>query len=456
MTYAQLVEKQNRFFATNKSRDLEFRKQALQKIQTILTENEAAFIEALQKDLGKPELEAVSTETSYLKGDVQDALKNLKSWARPKKISTPLVLQPAQSFIYSEPFGTTLIIAPWNYPLQLAISPLIGAIAAGNTVILKPSEVTVHTQKLLVDLISKNFPEEYIACIGGGLEESQALLEEKFDFIFFTGSTRVGRIVMQKAAKHLTPVCLELGGKSPCIVESDIDIPTAAKRIVWGKFMNAGQTCVAPDYLCINRKIADVFINELKKTVEAFYTNNALQSTSLARIVNEDHFTRLQNLIQKSEVLAGGKTDRAKLRIEPTLIGNMKWTDPIMEEEIFGPLLPIMIYDKIEDVLATIRARPKPLAFYLFTKNKNLQDEVARTMPFGGACFNDTIIHLANSDLPFGGVGESGIGGYHGRHSFECFSHKKSVLRKPFALDAAMRYPPYTAAKLKLIKFFIG
>lgn len=456
MTYTPLVEKQNRFFNTNKTRDLEFRKEALKKIQKILIENEPKFIEALQKDLGKPELEAVSTETSYLKGEAEDALKNLKAWAAPKKISTPLVLQPAKSFIHSEPYGTTLIIAPWNYPLQLALSPLIGAIAAGNTAILKPSEVTVHTQKLLVDLISQNFSDEYIACIGGGLAESQALLEEKYDFIFFTGSTRVGRIVMQKAAKHLTPVCLELGGKSPCIVEDDIDIATAAKRIVWGKFMNAGQTCVAPDYLCINRKIAEKFIKELKSTIEAFYSAKALESTSLARIVNQDHFDRLEKLLKQSEIVAGGKTDRNSLRIEPTLIGNTKWTDPIMEEEIFGPLLPMMVYDNVEDVLATIRSRPKPLAFYLFTKNKTLQNEVARTMPFGGACFNDCIIHLANSNLPFGGIGESGIGGYHGRHSFECFSHKKSVLKKPFALDAAMRYPPYTASKLKLLKFFLG
>ncbi len=456
MTYTSLVEKQKRFFATNATRDLAFRRDALLKIQSILTKNETKFIEALKKDLGKPELEAFSTETAYLRGEVADALKNLKRWAKPKKISTPLVLQPAKSFIHSEPYGTTLIIAPWNYPLQLALSPLIGAIAAGNTVVLKPSEITVHTQKLLVDLLTESFPDEFIACIGGGLAESQALLEEKYDFIFFTGSTRVGRIVMQKAARHLTPVCLELGGKSPCIVEADIDIATAAKRIVWGKFMNAGQTCVAPDYLCINRKIADKFIIELKKTIAEFYSNEAIESSSLARIVNADHFERLEKLLKGSEVLSGGKTDRAKLRIEPTLIGNMQWTDSIMDEEIFGPLLPIMVYDNFDEILNEIRSRPKPLAFYLFTRNKTLQNQVAQTMPFGGACFNDCIIHLANSDLPFGGVGDSGIGGYHGRHSFECFSHKKSILNKSYALDAAMRYPPYTDGKLKLLKFFIG
>lgn len=456
MAYSSLIQKQREFFNSGKTRDLEFRRKSLKTLQTLLLENADAFREALHKDLAKPEIEAYTTEIAYLNGEVEEALKNLNKWAKPKRISTPLVLLPAKSHIHSEPYGTVLIIAPWNYPLQLAVSPMIGAMAAGNTIILKPSEVTRHTQTLLVSLLEQAFPQEYVACIGGGLAESQALLEEKYDFIFFTGSTRVGKIVMEKAARHLTPVCLELGGKSPCIIEEDIDVAVAAKRIAWGKFMNAGQTCVAPDYLCINRKVADRFVEELKKTLNEFYSERPLESESLASIVNQSHFERLVELIKSGNVIAGGKSDSKKLRIEPTLLGDTNWNDSVMEDEIFGPVLPIMTYDNVDDVLSVIRSRPKPLAFYLFTKNKILQKKVSETMPFGGACINDCIIHLANSELPFGGVGDSGIGGYHGRYSFECFSHKKSVLTKPFALDAAMRYPPYTAGKMKLLKFFMG
>jgi aldehyde dehydrogenase (NAD+) len=452
----KIVQSQREFFATGKTRDIEFRIEALKKLQNILVRNDKQIIEALHKDLRKPELEAYSTEIAYVLSDIKHVIKNVRKWAKPQKVRTPFLLKPAKSQLFSEPFGTTLIIAPWNYPFQLTVSPLIGALAAGNTAVLKPSEVTPATQKLLLELIANTFPAEYVACIGGGVEESQALLNEKFDFIFFTGSTRVGRIVMEKAAKHLTPVCLELGGKSPCIVDKEVDLKVAARRIAWGKFMNAGQTCVAPDYLCIHKDIYDTFLDHLKAAVEEFWGTNPQKSDSLARIVNETHFDRLVQFIDKDKIVVGGQVDRNDKFISPTILRHSQWDDRVMIEEIFGPILPTMPYTDIPTLLSQINSRSKPLAFYIFTRNKTLQNEVLNRMPFGGACVNDCLVHLANPDLPFGGIGESGIGAYHGEHSFDVFSHKKSVLRKPFALDASMRYPPYTNSKLKIIRFFMG
>lgn len=450
-----LIESQRRFFATGKTRDLSFRVEALNKLLRILQDREEEIIEALRLDLNKPQLEAYSTEIAYVLEDIKQVIRNVGKWSKPKKIGSPLVLMPAKSRIYSEPYGNTLIIAPWNYPFQLTVSPLIGAIAAGNTAILKPSELTPHTQKLLCKLIGEAFPAEYVTCVGGGVEESQALLNEKFDFIFFTGSTKVGRIVMEKASKYLTPVCLELGGKSPCIVDADIDVKTTARRIVWGKFMNAGQTCVAPDYVLVDRKVQDRLVSELKTTLEEFYGKDAKASDSYARIVNTNHVDRLSKLINQKKVLHGGKVAREEKFIEPTLVAG-DWSDEVMEDEIFGPILPIIAYDNLDTALNEVRRRSKPLAFYLFTKNKNLQEKVITNMSFGGACVNDCIVHLANPDLPFGGVGESGIGSYHGQTSFDLFSHKKSVLMKPFWGDATMRYAPYTNLKMKLIRFFMG
>lgn len=451
-----IIQKQRQFFRTGQTRDIDFRIESLKKLERILIEKEPEITEALAKDLKKPTLEAYSTEIAYVLEDVRFVLKNIKKWASVQKIKSPLVLQPAKSQIYSEPFGVTLIIAPWNYPFQLVVSPLIGALAAGNTVVLKPSEATPHTQKLLVDMISKTFPAEHVVCLGGGLEESKALLEEKFDFIFFTGSTRVGRIVMEKAAKHLTPVCLELGGKSPCIVDQNVDLKVAARRIIWGKFMNAGQTCVCPDYLMIHENIYEKFVQQLKNTIKEFYGADPKQSSSYPRIVHEQHFDQLSKLLQKGKIEAGGDSDRSQKYIAPTLISGITWEDPIMQDEIFGPLLPMMKYSNLEEALRQIEGRPKPLAFYLFTTDTGLQNQVLNRMSFGGACINDCVVHLANPELPFGGVGDSGLGAYHGRHSFDLFSHKKSVLRKPFYLDANMRYAPYTDMKLKLIRFFMG
>lgn len=451
----RLVQKQRDFFLTGKTRDLKFRKQALTKLLNLISGNQPAILKALREDLGKPELEAYSTEIAYVLEDVKHVLKSFQEWAEPQRVSTPLVLQPATSELHSEPFGTTLIIAPWNYPFQLVVSPLIGAIAAGNTAVLKPSEATPATQALLQKLIGETYEDEYIACVGGGLEESQALLEQHFDFIFFTGSPRVGQIVMEKAAKNLTPVCLELGGKSPCIVDKNVDLKVAARRVVWGKFMNAGQTCVAPDYLLIHKEIYTDFVNSLKTAIKEFYGDDPLKSDSYARIVNKGHFKRLVGFLKGGNV-SGGRHDESQLYIEPTLIEDIDLQHPLMKEEIFGPILPLIKYSETEEALRTIRQQTKPLAFYVFTKNKKLQNTILEQMPFGGACVNDCVVHLANPNLPFGGIGTSGMGMYHGKYSFEAFSHKKSVLRKPFALDATMRYAPYTQAKLKLIKFFMG
>lgn len=451
-----IIKKQRAFFKSGRTRDVEFRIAALNKLLKILTVHEKDIIEALHRDLRKPQLEAFSTEIAYVLEDIRYVIKKIRKWSRPQKLGSPIVLMPAKSRIYSEPFGNTLIIAPWNYPFQLAVSPLIGALAAGNTAIVKPSELTPYTESLLARLIGEAFPQDYVACVTGGPEISQELLEEKFDFIFFTGSTKVGKIVAEKAAKHLTPVCLELGGKSPCIIDKNVDLKTTCRRITWGKFMNAGQTCVAPDYLLVDRAIYPKFVAELGKTVEEFYGKDIQASDSYARIVSEGHFSRLTGLMDSKKIAFGGKVDRADKFIEPTLLKDADWSDAVMDDEIFGPLLPIIPYDSLEPVLAKIAERPKPLALYIFSKDSAFQEKILNTLSFGGACVNDCIVHLANPDLPFGGVGDSGIGAYHGKHSFDLFSHKKSVLKKPFWGDATMRYAPYTNVKLKLIRFFMG
>lgn len=451
-----IVAKQKSFFKTGKTRSLTFRKQALKKLLNLLESNEEKVTKALYQDLRKPALEAYSTEIAYVLSDIKHVLAHFEDWASTESVSTPLVLQPATSELMKEPFGTTLIMAPWNYPFQLTVSPLIGAIAAGNTAVLKPSEVTTHTQKLLIELISKSFDPEYIACIGGGLAESQKLLQQQFDFIFFTGSPRVGKIVMEKAAKHLTPVCLELGGKSPCIVDKNVNLKVAARRIIWGKFMNAGQTCVAPDYLLVNENIYNDFVAQLKETLKEFFGSDAQKSDSYARISSKSHFERLVGFLNQGGQTTGAGQDITDLYIEPTLLEAIEWDHPIMEEEIFGPILPIFKYSKIEEALDLIATKSKPLAFYVFSKDKGLQNQILENTAFGGACVNDCIVHLANPNLPFGGIGNSGMGMYHGKYSFDTFSHKKPVLRKPFALDATMRYAPYDSFKLKLIKFFMG
>ncbi len=436
-----LIQKQREFFATGQPKDLAFRREQLQRLKQVIIEDETAIINAVKADLRRPELEAYF-EMSPL-GEINFALKHLKSWTKPQKVPGTAAQFPASSFIYPEPLGVVLIIGPWNYPFQLLISPLVGAIAAGNCAILKPSEIAVNTSKVIRDLITKTFDPAYIAVVEGGVETSQALLAEKFDHIFFTGGTKIGRIVMEAAAKHLTPVTLELGGKSPCIVDVEVQLEYTAKRIIWGKFINAGQTCIAPDYLLVDSKIKADLIPALQGCIKDFFGENPETSPDLARIISQSHFNRLTEFLKEGKILIGGETNPETRYIAPTLIDNVGWDSPIMQEEIFGPILPILEYQDLGEAIAKINSRPKPLALYLFSKDQEKQQRILNETSSGGLCFNETVMHVGSKYLPFGGVGESGIGSYHGKASFDCFSHYKSVLKQTFLFDIPLRYAPY-------------
>ncbi|AFY83235.1 aldehyde dehydrogenase [Oscillatoria acuminata] len=449
-----VIEAQRQFFATGKTKDLDFRIEQLQRLKQALIDSKELVINALNKDLKKSEFEAYLMELGGIR-EINYVLKHIKSWTKPKTVARPLDQFPSVARIYPDPLGVVLIVSPWNYPFSLTISPLIGAIAAGNCITLKPSEIAPHTSHLVADLIRKIFDPSYIAVVEGGVEVSQDLLSQKFDHIFFTGGTQIGRIVMEAAAKHLTPVTLELGGKSPCIVEADIDLPTACKRIVWGKFINAGQTCIAPDYLLVNRRIKRDLLVGIERTITEFFGQNPANSPDYGRIINDKQFERLRGLLQDGEIRVGGQTDAGDRYIAPTVLDGVSLTSPIMQEEIFGPILPVLDYDKLDQAIAVINQKPKPLALYLFSKDHQTQQQVLRETSSGGVCLNDTIMHLAVSKLPFGGVGESGMGSYHGKASFDTFSHSKSVLEKSFRFDLDLRYPPYKN-KLALIKRLIG
>lgn len=451
---SDIIRKQRDFFKTGKTKDVDFRIAQLKTLKQAVLEHQTAIIAALKADLNKPEFEAYATEVGVIK-ETDYAIKHLKTWTKPKKAAIGIEQFPGFGRIYAEPLGVVLIIGPWNYPFQLIISPLVGAIAAGNCAILKPSEIALHSSHVLADIIQKYFDPAYIAVIEGGIETSQQLLAEKFDHIFFTGGTAIGKIVMQAAAKHLTPVTLELGGKSPCIVDSDINIEYTAKRIAWGKFINAGQTCVAPDYLLVDKKIKQDLLNSIKKYIQEFYGNKPATSPDYARIINQKHFLRLVELLKDSEIIVGGEADLIERYIAPTLINNVSLAEPIMQEEIFGPILPVVEYEDLNEAITIINERPKPLALYLFSNNRKLQQQVCRETTSGGVCINDCVIQLGGSSLPFGGVGESGIGSYHGKASFDTFSHYKSVLNRAMWLDPKLRYAPYEG-KLQLLKRIIG
>lgn len=451
------IAKQRTFFATGKTKSYDFRVAQLQKLLEIIQANDQLILDAVHADLRKPAIEAYGSEVLVTLSEIKYVIKHLKSWMKPLKVGTPINLFPSSSYIYTEPLGVVLIIAPWNYPFALTIQPLIGAIAAGNCAILKPSEHTPNTSKAIAQLINKNFDPSFVLAIEGGIETNQALLTEKFDHIFFTGGTAIGKIVMASAAKHLTPVTLELGGKSPCIVDSDCDLDIAAKRIIWGKFYNAGQTCVAPDYLLVQKQIKPIFIEKLLACVKTFFGEHPRQSPDLGRIVNDRQFDRLVNLIEASKsegkILIGGHSDKGDRFIAPTLIDEVSPNSQIMAEEIFGPILPILEYDQLSEAITLINSQPKPLALYLFSSNKQNQERILQEVSFGGSCFNDTIMHLGNPELPFGGVGDSGMGSYHGKATFDTFSHRKSVLKNSFRFDLKWRYPPYTMSLDSLKKF---
>ncbi|MDF5706590.1 MAG: aldehyde dehydrogenase family protein [Nostoc sp. S4] len=448
------IQNQRKFFQTGKTKDVNFRLEQLQTLKQAIIEHKQEIIQALEADLHKPEVETYLTEISVIK-EIDYAIKHLKTWTKPKKAPVSFDFFSYSASIYPEPLGVVLIIGPWNYPFHLMIFPLIGAIAAGNCAIIKPSEIASHTSGIVSKIITKYFQPAYIAVVEGGIEASGKLLAEKFDHIFFTGGTAVGKIVMAAAAKYLTPVTLELGGKSPCIIDTDINLEHTARRITWGKFINAGQTCIAPDYLLVDKKIKKDLIDGLKKCLREFYGENPANSPDYARIINQKHFDRLVKFLEDGEVIIGGETKSSERYIAPTIINNVSLEDSVMQEEIFGPILPIIEYSDIAEAIALINSKSKPLALYFFSQNKNLQKRVLEETSSGGVCINDTMMQFGVSSLPFGGVGDSGIGNYHGKASFDTFSHHKSVLQNSFWLDLKWRYAPYES-KLPLIKKLLG
>lgn len=440
----QLVAAQNDFFATQKTKDVAFRKKYLKKLQREIIVQEDAICDALYADFKKPKFESLATETQLALAELTYAIKNIESWSEPKRVSGAWSNFPSKEWIQAEPYGKVLIIAPWNYPFMLAISPLIGALAAGNTAILKPSEFSVHTSKMISQIIKKVFPPEYVTVVEGGVEVSQQLLAEKWEYIFFTGSTHVGKIVYQSAAEHLTPVTLELSGKNPCIVDETASIALAAKRIAWGKFINAGQTCIAPDYILVHKNVKDALVDGLKKYITKFYGEVMEASNDFARIATDKHYKELKAMLEGQKVLIGGDFTDNDRYVAPTLVDEPKLNSKIMEGEIFGPILPLISYTDESELHQYISKYPNPLAFYVFSNDKKFQERLMSRYSFGGGTINDTVVHISNKNLPFGGVGQSGIGGYHGKHSFDLFSHHKSIVKRGTWIDVPLRYAPYT------------
>ncbi len=441
------------FFQTQSTKDIKFRKKYLKALKKSIKKHEPDILDALKSDLGKNKVEAYATEVGFVMKELSYIIKELKNWAKTKSVTTPMMQFPAKSFIKYEPYGTVLIIGPFNYPFQLVMSPLIGALAAGNCAVVKPSEMTPQTSMVVQEILEEVFPEDYVKVIQGEKEVTSQLLDERFDYIFFTGSTKVGQIVYEKASKHLTPVTLELGGKSPVIIDDTANLKVAAERIAFGKFMNAGQTCVAPDYVLIDNEIKVKFVEALQATIQEFYGAQIEQSEDFGRIVNDNHFNRLVNIIEDSrqQVIYGGESNADELFVAPTIILDPKLSDSVMQQEIFGPILPIIGYDTFNEVYDIVEQYEKPLALYLFTEDSDQITAVFNRLSFGGGCVNDTILHLANPNLPFGGVGHSGIGSYHGKYSFELFSHEKSYITKSTKLESGLLFPPYKG-KFKYVK----
>ena len=437
-----IVAAQREYFATNETLEYKFRKEQLKKLQAALKKWEKPLCEAMWNDLHKSTEEAILTELSIVAGEVKNHIKHLRGWMRSRCACTPLKMMPSRSRVVSEPLGAALIISPWNYPVQLLLNPLVGAISAGCTAILKPSPYVPSVSRVIEEMITETFEKRYVAVIQGNREVNAALLDERFDIIFFTGSPALGKKVMTAAAKNLTPVVLELGGKSPCIVDKNADIKIAARRIAWGKTLNAGQTCIAPDYLLIHNSRREEFIQEFCKALERLHGKDIKASRHFVRLVNDNAFERVAGYLKDGHVVYGGTVDAAERYIEPTLLADVEPTAPVMKEEIFGPILPMMPFDKLEEAITFIREREKPLALYYFGKTSSGK-EVIRTTSAGGSCINDTIMHIANENIPFGGVGNSGMGHYHGKLSFDAFSHKRSVVTTPTWLDLPFRYMPY-------------
>ncbi len=453
MDIEQLVCAQRSYFATGATRTLEFRLAQLKKLQRALQENEPLLEAAMYQDFRKAPMEVYMCETGMVLEEIRCHLRHLRGWMRERAVPTPIAQFPARSFVSPEPYGVALIIAPWNYPIQLCLSPLAGAISGGNCAVLKPSAYAPATSAALAKIIARTFAPQYIAVVEGGRAENSTLLEQKFDTIFFTGSVAVGKVVMEAAARHLTPVTLELGGKSPVIVDETADLKLAARRIAFGKVLNAGQTCVEPDYLFIHRRVKAAFVQEYRHALQEFFPGGSMAEMPV--IVSEKHFARVMRLLEGQRAVVGGTFDAATRFVAPTLLDDVRPDSPIMQEEIFGPILPMLEYDALDEVISFIRGREKPLALYLFTKDQQTERRILDTCSFGGGCINDTIIHLATTHMPFGGVGASGMGSYHGKKSFETFTHMRSIVKKSMLLDLPMRYHPYSDGKLRIVRRFM-
>jgi aldehyde dehydrogenase (NAD+) len=451
-----LYNKQKAYFSSGATRSYEFRKKQLQLLKQVIKQNEQAVLDALALDMHKPAFEAFISEIGFVYEEINYTLSHLKSWMKPQQVATPMAMQIASSYILNEARGLTLIIGPWNYPFQLIFAPLIGAIAGGNCAILKPSEFTPLTSALITKIVTQNFNEEYIAIVqGDGAVIGSSLIENfHFNLIFFTGSTQVGKEIMRMASKHLSPVVLELGGKSPAIVAEDAHIKLAAKQLVWAKFFNAGQTCVSPDYVLVHHSVKDKLVSEMIHFIKEFYANDALHSEHYTHIINKKRFDKLLSYLNGVNILYGAQSNAETLCLEPTLVDSIPEAHALLEEEIFGPILPILTFSNEEDILERVAKNPYPLACYIFTNNKKFEKNMLQNIQFGGGCVNNALVHLANPSLPFGGIAYSGIGAYHGKYSFDIFTHKKSILKTSNLIDPPLRYPAYNSLKMKLAKLF--
>lgn len=449
----EILDNQRAFFLSGKTIDIEFRIKQLNKLKSSIIEHEEEILDALKRDLNKSKFESYETELGIVLEEITLMIKNIRKWGKDKKVKSPLMHYKTDTYIHSEPYGVVLNIAPWNYPFQLLMAPLIGIIAGGNCAMLKPSKYSINTSKIIELIIKEAFDENYITVVEaeGGREAIQSLLQLRFDYIFFTGSVDVGKVVMENAAKHLTPVTLELGGKSPCIVCKDAKLEIAAKRIVWGKFLNAGQTCVAPDYLLVHKDVKEELLKNIKKNIIEFFGQNPKSSNDFGRIITNKHVERLASYLSCGSVYFGGKYDVSEKYMEPTILTDISFEDAVMQEEIFGPIFPVIEFEDIDQVINILKHKEKPLALYLFTESKEIESKVVKRVSYGGGCINDTIIHVASSYAPFGGVGNSGMGAYHGKYSFDLFTHQKSILKKSSKFDIKVRYAPYKD-KLNLLK----
>ncbi len=455
MQFETLMKKQREFLETGETLEISFRIRALESLERMLHAYEDRIYAALREDLGKSREEAYMCELGLSLSELRYMKKHVRSFGRNRSVRTPFSQFHAKSFIIQEPYGVVLIMSPWNYPLLLTLEPLIGAIAAGNCCVVKPSAYAPATSRLLFQMLAETFEENYVAVVEGGREENTKLLEQPFDYIFFTGGVKTGKLVMEKASAHLTPVTLELGGKSPCIIDHTANIQLTARRLVFGKYLNCGQTCVAPDYVLAERSIKEELLDCIQKEIIKQYGEYPLRNPAYGKMVNQKHFQRVMGLIDRKKLVYGGEYDEGALQIAPTVLADVTEEDAVMQEEIFGPVLPILTVDSMNDAFAFIKSRPRPLALYLFTGSRKTEEQFLKKLSFGGGCVNDTVIHLATSEMGFGGVGESGMGSYHGRKSFETFSHEKSIVRKYGWLDLPMRYQPYSRMKHRLVKMFV-